>query len=316
MSGRSWTRCWLAALSLLFALPPYATDCGGDQDCALVQRFRPYILSSDSDGGVGSLEPYHPVTWQWYVQNSSLTEGSKTLIPTASVNWDPPNFMNLVAFSADLAVQGASTGAQLTLNTGDTTVAKGVSPSEQAVAGPIAGEDWIFVAQGDGVYGHVERVGLATTSAQSDTRLANIDYTILWSYNESPGSKSIAGNHFGDITFLVVVYDPVVDRIVRVTYPQHGCALDLYQLSANPVAVAQSLSLLDVTGKAVDRNVISLSIDSAHEADDHRKDCTAGEYTAPNRQVFLASDSLVPGSADSTHAGRVFHRKPGQRSTA
>lgn len=295
--GRNFDCLSFLAMSLYCALPGYAASCPeGDHDCELVQRFRPYILSSDSGGGTGSLEPYHPATWQWYVQNSSLKEGSKTIVPTASVSWDPPNFMNLVSFSADLAVQAADTGAQLPLNSGDATVTKGVSSSEQAVAGPIAGEDWAFVAQGDGVYGHVERLGLAPPPGQTDSRVVNIDYTIVWSYNESPGSKSITGNHFGDITFLVVLYDPVVDRIVRITYPQHGCALDLYQIPATPMAVVQSIDMLDVTGKTAEHNVISLSIDSAHEADDHRKDCTGGSYTAPASNIMLSADPLDPTS--------------------
>jgi hypothetical protein len=274
MTGPNFVRCLLAALSLVWALPLHAADCGGQHDCELVQRFRPFILSSNQGS---TPEQFHPVTWQNFVQLASLTEGSKTLIPTLSVQWDPAdNFLNLVKYSADLAIDSSDTGAEL-------------------VTGSFGGEDWASVANGDGVYGHVERIGIAPASGTPDTRLVNIDYTIIWSFNLASAPNG-AANHDGDITFLVVLYDPIADRIVRITYPQHGCALDLYQLSANPTTVEKILNVVDVNGAAASHEVITLDIDSAHEADDRRGNCTWGAYTAPDKNLSLAADFSVNGS--------------------
>jgi hypothetical protein len=237
-------------------------------DAALADRFKPYIKSSL--GPDSAADPFLPLRWQSFVQHSTLMNGKTTLV--TEDQWDG-GFTELTTKGADLTVNPTPTGFTLNYDM-------------------HGGRDWPFVFMGDGVYAHVERVGLPPQG--EDDRLVNIDYSIIWSNNADAAG---ANNHLGDITFIVVLYDPKSDRIVRLTYPAHGCILQIYQMQPT-----QMVSIARLDGRGPDGSndapkvqafATQTDIDQANEDDETDSPCNGGAFLSSGMHVFFVQDPLT-----------------------
>ena len=257
--------CLYFAFGLAAVFLPEAA-AQGQPDADLAQRFRPYLKTSLD--GLHHEEQFKPITWQNFVRGSDFAISGNPMFPPMIVHtpteWDV-DLYNLVQWGGDLASN---------------------PPDMQYVLYPAAtsalyGEDWTQAITGDGLYAHVVHL------PPPNDRLINIDYTMLWSFNEDRSGFSI---HYGDITFLIVLYDLVSDRIVRLTYPQHGCELELYELVPGQSAAITTVSGRPLTGEPNPFPVLQVNIDDDHEASDDRGDCTKGSFKAPQKYVLLAGD--------------------------
>src|SRR5262249_10239495 len=113
------------------------------------------------------------------------------------------------------------------------------------------GEDWSAIIQnGDGLYAHVQEIGDANGN---DTNLVNIEYSILWAYNDG-----VCSQHHGDITSVVLVYDRAADRVTRMTYSIHGSTLLIFRTALPDKFTADTLPGTAPSGTKISRPAIAL----------------------------------------------------------
>lgn len=274
-------------VAMLFAFAYAAAQTDAD----LAARFKPYIKSSlgphnpnlPDSPPFNRVEPWIPITWQDFVANSDLQNGDTVLVPAGT--WDQ-GYTYLETKGADLTNIPTPSNLQLHYHLPNDT-ASAPSPSPAA---------WQSVFNGDGVYAHVQRLGFPP--AGPDNRLINIDYTILWTNNVG------IDQHLGDLTFLVVLYDPKSDRIVRLTYPAHGCILQIYQTvpDPKPATAASVVPPSHMLGSALlqgqDKNsasrevpAVQVNIPQVDEDDETDGNCSHwGAFLSSELHIFLVQD--------------------------
>jgi hypothetical protein len=200
---------WLVAICCLGVAsaqaqgwPPTPSDLN-----VLAQRFRPYIKFS-----TGTRQESRPVTWQYLYANSSLMKGSQVVVPLGGLS---------------------GSGASQVLKYADITK----DPQSQA---PLDyrlnideshnaqyGEEWPQAERGDGLYAHVTYLANVTTQVPA-VNLVNIEYWLMLGFNVGP-SVGI-DDHQGDLIGVQVVYDHVSDKLIRVTFSEHGTSLIMFDL--------------------------------------------------------------------------------------
>jgi hypothetical protein len=165
---------------------------------ALAQRFRPYMRFSTDQGD----EVERPCSWQWFYGHANLIKGSTTYASSATLAQHPEEALRW----ADVR------------NWGSDTKAYAMRPTEEG----RHGEPWAnaFVS-GHGFYAHVEPI---------DDRLVNIEYWALFGYNHATALPRFIA-HEGDIVGVQLVYDSQTDRILTVTFSEHGQSLEQFNIS-------------------------------------------------------------------------------------
>ena len=174
----------------------------------LAQRFRPYIKFS-----TGDRQESRPVTWQYLYQNSSLMKGDQVIVPLGGLSG---NDANRVLQYADITKgpQAAQSALNYRLK---------IDESHNAQYG----EGWAQAEQGDGLYAHVTYLKNVTGQVPS-ANLVNIEYWLLLGSNVGPSVG--VDDHQGDLIGVQVVYDHVSDKLVRVTFSEHGTSLIMFDL--------------------------------------------------------------------------------------
>jgi hypothetical protein len=284
-------------LASLFAFLMWGGACAADQtDAALAQRFAPFIKTSlgphdlafPNLGPFDKVELYPPINWTDFVSASDLVDANGAKIKSAGTWTD---FKDLETLGSDLT-SSDSTDFKLIYHL------------------PEGGPDWSSVFAGAGVYAHVQHLEMAPTGADTNeppqTYLINIDYTILWQNNlESIYPNTF--NHLGDLTFLAVLYDPTSDRIVRLTYPAHGCLLQIFQTvpdtlpnlnNSVPPPLSQPSHLLkaahltgqDQHNQTIQSDAIEVGIPQEDEVDVTDNGCEWLAFRSSALHVFFVRD--------------------------
>jgi hypothetical protein len=114
----------------------------------------------------------------------------------------------------------------------------------------------------------------------------NIDYTIVWALNRDEGRFNV---HDGDLTSMVVLYDPTIDRVVRLTYSMHGCLLAAYQFVSGQKVTMTFIDGKNINLASTSELVTKVDIGDAQEGDDHSGSLCSGWYS-PEQHVFFSSD--------------------------
>jgi hypothetical protein len=231
-------------------------------EIALVERFRPYFKTSMNGSYI---ENYRPASWQWFVDRVSFVSGYKSSTPSGCAgNGTADDWPN-----GQVLLDGASLTAQLysvlaTYPYADVRkfLPNDVDPPDEGYAMHLdqsssrTGEDWDSVVhQRHGLYAHVELTPDA--NLKPEQWMINIEYTIFWAYNEA-----LCSHHNGDITTLVVVYDPTRDLPVRVTYSMHGYALEIFPVGSPEDFTYDLLPGRDQAGNALSVFAMRVNIPS------------------------------------------------------
>lgn len=253
---------WLA-----FAVVPFASCQRSDDE--LIQRFRPFVKTSVGRPGAQSGdEDLRPASWKTIVAASVLVQNGQGVV--SPQYWTPPNYPELTAtfpgnHSASLLVDPTNK-----------------SQDHLQIPSSIwGGESWQQVSQGDGIYGHVQHI--------ADTTLVNIEYWLTWALNKDEAKFN---QHEGDITAIIVLYDTATDKIVRITYPAHGCTLAAYQLVPGQSVVLASLTGKDINLNSIQTAAAQVNIDDPNKGTD-RETGGCGGAIAPNQHVFLVPDPVT-----------------------
>lgn len=219
--------------SVLFSLSHYAnaqapspwppTPAGME---TLAQRFRPYIKFS-----TGTRQESRPVTWQYLFENSSLMQGNTVVVPLHGLSG--------AGASQVLKYADITSNAQKAV-----TYRLKIDESQNAQYG----EDFTQAEQGDGLYAHLTYLASVTGQVPS-TNLVNIEYYLLLGYNVGP-SVGI-DDHQGDLIGVQVVYDRISDKLVRVTFSEHGTSLIMFDLVHSKPPVDQALDGKDDKGNHI-----------------------------------------------------------------
>lgn len=237
----------VAALALPFVTSTAAASLTIQQKIALANRFRPFIMTSESGFpklGLGRQEVFRPASWQWFVAHSTLVQGYNThpcIHGVIRINqgsddvWPQGSpVINSITGSPITTADLAADGSLLIKATphGDIrgidslrvipSYALHVNDAPPGMEDFRHGEAWSdILATGDGFYAHVEQV-----PPNSAHQFINIEYTIFWAYN-----SSFCDYHNGDITTMIVVYDVNTDMIARLVYSVHGYAVEQFNLA-------------------------------------------------------------------------------------
>lgn len=266
-SARHWLSVILAFCLGSMAVPSVADPLSLDDQKALAMRFRPFIKTTLDEGRD---EPFHMVSWQWFIAHSDLNTKNPyvpTLATGAQMNADHLQLV-LPKNNANISLAGAF-DPQLYLTLEDSS--------------SRTGEDWKLVIQnGDGVYAHVEAVN-------DDS--VNIEYTLLWAYNWAIGSQ-----HDGDLTTIAVDYDRHTDLISRITYSIHGCVLEAFRIAQPSSMTFRKLHGIGEIGVA-DVVVTQLNV-SENNSSQVATDCAPpwcpnGDCHSPSdRYIYLVRDPV------------------------
>jgi hypothetical protein len=184
------------------AWPPAQSDLD-----ALAQRFRPYVKFS-----TGTRQESRPVTWQYLYTNSSLMKGNEVAVPLGGLKGSGAE--QVLKYADITNPQLAPSAPNYRLN---------IDESHNAQYG----EEWAQAEQGDGLYAHVTYLASVTGQVPS-VNLVNIEYWFLLGYNVGPSVG--VDDHQGDLIGVQVVYDHVSDKLVRVTFSEHGSSLIMFDL--------------------------------------------------------------------------------------
>jgi hypothetical protein len=267
----------VAALAVTASYSGTPVPCGQD-DASLIQRFAPMIKSSKS-------EQYIPLSWQRFAQYSYLKNGGQKIGLTG-------NFIQLVTtsikdkqgdtFTSDLDAWAGDSGLVFATPTGfDEYYANNNGVVHY-------GSTWPLAVAGEGVYAHVE--GAAAADGHT---LKNIEYIILWPYNKGPQILSKSLNHYGDITYLIVLYDPTSDKVIRVTFPAHGCILQALQTTYGQSTTLSLLAGADQNLNSNHQEAVQQDIDDANWGFkvDNLWDCIVlGSASASDKHLFWVPD--------------------------
>jgi hypothetical protein len=230
---------------------------------ALAQRFRPYIKFS-----TGTRQESRPVTWQYLYENSSLMDGDKVIVPLGGLKG--------AGASQVLNYADITKNAQLATN-----YRLNIDESHNAQYG----EDWPQAEQGDGLYAHVTYLASVTGSVPS-ANLVNLEYYLLLGYNVGP-SVGI-DDHQGDVIGVQVVYDRISDKLVRVTFSEHGTSLIMFDLVHSKPPVDQVLNGKDDKGNHIQQNACKV------EAQDNGfYSGGTGMTEGGDHHLFLARDPIT-----------------------
>jgi hypothetical protein len=94
-----------------------------------------------------------------------------------------------------------------------------LQPNDNAAGG----ESWDAVVNtGAGLYAQVEDAG---------NNYVVITYWTLFGFNRTTAARHLGGDHLGDITGVVVVYDRTTDSLVRASFGMHGDVLESFDLA-------------------------------------------------------------------------------------
>jgi hypothetical protein len=265
--ARRWPIWALALCTGSMVMSSVADPLTLDDQKALAMRFRPFIKTTLDEGRD---EPFHLVSWQWFIARSDLEPKSPWLPTVATGAQMDADHLQLVlpSSNANISLAGAF-DPQLYLNLQDSAYR--------------SGEDWSqAIHNGDGIYAHVEVVNENTV---------NIEYTLLWAYNWALGSQ-----HDGDITTITVDYDRPTDLISRITYSMHGCVLEAFRV-AQPASISfRKLHGVDESGVA-DVVVTQLNV-SEKNSSQFATDCAPpwcpnGDCHSPSdRYIYLVRDPV------------------------
>ena len=206
---------WLAPFLAAAAIAGMATGAPlQPQDAQqLAQRFRPYdkfsVEGSDQ-------EPCHPCSWQWFAAHSDLFAGQKRLATAEQLRNNP--------------------GLILSAPDGNILTAKNRTGPLKLIPRPgtTPGEPWAAVCDtGAGLYAQVEDAG---------SNFIVITYWNLFAFNRTTAIAALAGgNHSGDITAVVLVYDRARDQLVRASFGLHGRILESFDLAGAAIARHEEL---------------------------------------------------------------------------
>jgi hypothetical protein len=203
----------------------------------LAQRFRPYIKFS-----TGVRQESRPVTWQYLYANAKLVKGNAVLVPLGGL-------------------RGAGASQVLTFADirGNPAEAKEYSLDVDESHDAEYGEPWQQAEQGDGLYAHVTY--LADVTGQSPSaNLVNIEYYLLFGLNVGPSQG--VNDHQGDLIGVQVVYDHASDKLVRVTYSQHGKSLIMFDLAHSPAPTVATLKGKNDRGVTIEQPACKVNAQS------------------------------------------------------
>ena len=192
----------------------------------LARRFRPYDKFSVEGN---AQEPCHPCSWQWFAAHSDLLSGDKQI------------------FSAEQ--MGKNPGLLLSAPEGNILTATNRTGPLKLIprSGTEGGEPWAAVHDtGAGLYVQVEDAG---------GNLIVLTYWNLFAFNRTTAIAAWGGgNHSGDITGVVLVYDRVRDQLVRASFGLHGRILESFDLAGGTIVRHEEL-----TGRRTDGGDESVS---------------------------------------------------------
>lgn len=252
-----------AVIFIILAGPATIFGQANRSDDDLIQRFRPFIKTSiGRPGTLSGDETFRPASWQFVVGASVLVQEGQGVVKPGLWTAGFPELTATYANGSGSLLVDPTNKAQNHL---------------QIPSSIYEGENWQQVADGDGIYGHVQHI--------AKTPLVNIEYWIIWARNEDEGRVNL---HEGDITAVIVVYDQASDQIVRVTYPAHGCFVASYQIVLGQTVNSAFLSGKDPNLNAIQTPAAQVNVDDANEGDDEKVPCDGS--TAPDHHLFLVQD--------------------------
>jgi hypothetical protein len=271
----------IAAMCCVSLFACAQSDPCAKDDTSLISRFRPMLRSSHAT--ITGDEVRRPTTWQDLVANSTLMTTTTSSISeplTVAGTWSP-DFHELITSIVNLSDGTAvSDGSNLKVFNQSSSLSLAVKQNFDG------GEAWPDAANGDGFYAHAERVGALSPNAPTDTRLLNIEYIVLWAQNYGEAAFNA---HDGDITTMMVLYDPVSDKAVRLTYAAHGCILQAFQLGLGQTTRMASLAGKDANLNPITDTVVQVDIDdSNHGTFESGVPCSG--WTTSDKHIFLAPD--------------------------
>jgi len=232
----------------------YSWDRDADRDrigdateYALLQRFSPLYLFSNSLIVFGVAENYRPTDPVWYIRRSELLrsgdEQSRTIIP------------NSILINNPLAILTAQTSSDLTLNPRKTDFhidPVGTFQGDDSNPGRH-GQSWetILAKKNVGLFGHVVPYTVPQTAPTfyggnlfglqerwesywqshwgpyAGRTLYKIEYWQFFGYNDT-GAEFDIGDHEGDWATVQLLYDPKAQNIVRVAHYAHGREISFF----------------------------------------------------------------------------------------
>lgn len=163
----------------------------------LAQRFRPYLKFSNEDG---QSDPCRPCSWQWFWQSSQLEGQECVIVQRGQLSGNPARVLDF----ADIRKN------QLANNFEGSLEYKLIPDSKD-------GQAWEDAKGGVGLYCHIESI---------NARLVNIEYWLLFAHNQT----TVAGDHWGDVVGVGLVYDKDQDKLLRANFLIHGRVIEAFDL--------------------------------------------------------------------------------------
>jgi hypothetical protein len=225
---------------------------------ALAQRFRPYFKTSLEDN---QAEPVHPCNWQWFVGHCNLRINDEIVVLTAQQLAANPARL-IEPSGADIRTSPLTSPGYILTLSNDTY---------------LSGEPWnLVIHEGHGIYAHVEEI---------DQTLVNIEYSVLWPYNQT---TVFFGKHHGDLTTMTVIYDRGCDKLVRVTYVTHGEVIQTFRITHPSRIQFVVLKGLDMNGNQTTVEAAQLGIAGV----DQRQEGPSWHSPCNLPTVYLAKDPV------------------------
>ena len=195
---------------------------------ALAQRFR--IHAKFTVEGSRGAEKMRPCSWPWlYARSRLVGKKGKVLVGSAALARNPREILR----HADLRHYARNEARDATL-----------LPVHDKT---LEGQAWSEVVKGAGFYAQVTRI---------NERLYNLVYFTLYAYNKT----TVTGDHKGDLTAVQLVYDRVLDRIVRVAFSIHGSVIEAFDLLSATSTRKVMLSGRGVDGKPMQTAAIEYTL--------------------------------------------------------
>ncbi len=219
----------------------------------LAQRFRPYLKFSYDDNH----EHYAPCSWQWFYEQSLLAGGIQA----------PGGFIDPSRIGTDYAkVLAVSDIRDPSCNT-DAVIYIGDDAE--------SGQAWPEVANGSGIYCHASYIG-------SD--FVNLEYWLLFGYNEAPSVPLGLANHKGDLVCVEIVYSVKYDRICRATFSIHGSTLEAFDVPPS------NAGYVYLPGVDLNRNPTTEQALLVNVSKDHQYQDGPWEHSPSDRYLFFMNE--------------------------